>query len=109
MRLPLLLAALVLLSGCSTVATVREAWDWDPSAMQERSVSRLSTEQRAVMTNRLADLQLQRNEIRSRISAEPDIRARQRLYADLHAVGQQLSPLERQLIAAAPTYSVNLR
>ena len=102
MRFPLSLAAVALLAGCSTVSTVREAWDWDPSAMQGRPSVAVSVEQRSVLTNRLAELQIQRNAIRSRISAEPDIRVRQRLYEDLHGVGRQLSPLERQLAAAAP-------
>lgn len=102
MRLSLSLAAMALLAGCSTVSTVREAWDWDPSAMQDRTRVALSGEQSGALTNRLAELQIQRNAIRSRISAEPDIRVRQRLYEDLHSVGRQLSPLERQLAAAAP-------
>lgn len=102
MRLTLSLAALVLLAGCSTVSTVREAWDWDPSRTQERTRVALSPQQLAPLTNRLAALQMERNEIRSRIGAEPDIRVRQRLYEDLHRVGRQLSPLERQLTAAAP-------
>lgn len=102
MRLILSLAAMTLLAGCSTVSAVREAWDWDPSAMQDRTRVTLSAEQLSVMTNRLAELQIQRNAIRARISAEPDIRVRQRLYQDLHGVGRQLSPLERQLTAAAP-------
>lgn len=102
MRLILSLAALALLAGCSTVSAVRDAWSWDPSRTQERTRVVLSPEQLGALTNRLADLQSQRNQIRSRISEEPDIRARQRLYADLHSVGRQLSPLERQLTAAAP-------
>ena len=102
MRLPLLLAAAVLLSGCSTVSPVRDAWHWDPTAPQERSRVVLSAEQLASLTNRLAALQIERNDVRSRISSEPDIRVRQLLYADLHRVGRQLSPLERQLASAAP-------
>lgn len=103
MRFPLSLAAVALLAGCSTVSTVREAWDWDPSVVQARPPVTLSAEQASALTNRLADLQIRRNAIRSRISAEPDIRVRQRLYQDLHSVGRELSPLERQLAAAAPS------
>ena len=101
MRLILSLAALALVAGCSTVSTVREAWDWDPSAMQDRTRVSLSAEQLSALTNRLAELQIQRNGIRSRISAEPDIHVRQRLYEDLHNIGRQLSPRERQLAAVA--------
>lgn len=102
MRLPFLLATVALLAGCSTVSTMRDAWNWDPTLPQERGRIVLSPEQAGALTNRLADLQIRRNEIRSRISAEPDIWARQRLYEELHSVGRQLSPLERQLTAAAP-------
>lgn len=102
MRVPLLLAAAVLLSGCSTVSNVRDAWYWDPTAPQERSRAVLSVEQLGSLTNRLAALQIERTDIRSRISSEPDIRVRQLLYTDLHRVSRQLSPLERQLAPAAP-------
>jgi hypothetical protein len=101
MRLPLLLATAALLAGCSTVSAVRDAWNWDPTMAQPRPRVTLPAEQVATQTNRLADLQLQRNQIRDRISAEPDIWARQRLYEQLHTVGRQLSPLERELTAAS--------
>ena len=100
MRFALSLAAAILLSGCTTVSTVRDAWNWDATAAQAHSPIVLAPEQVAALTSRLAELQIRRNEIRSRISAEPDIRARQRLYDDLHAAGRELSPLERQLTAA---------
>lgn len=102
MRLALLLATVALLAGCSTVSTVRDAWNWDPTLPTERSRIVLSPEQVGARTSRLADLQIQRNEIRSRISAEPDIRARLRRYEELHGVGRQLSPLERQIALTAP-------
>lgn len=102
LRLILSLAALALLAGCSTASAVRDAWTWDPTRMQERTRVILSPEELSALTNRTADLQLQLNGIRSRISSEADMRARQGLYEDLHRVGRQLSPLERQLTAAAP-------
>ena len=49
------------------------------------------------MTQRLAQLQIERDAIRSRISGERDARQRLALYDELHRVGVQLSPLERQL------------
>lgn len=101
MRFPTSLAALVLLAGCSTVSAVRDAWSWDPSAPRQSSAVVLPPEQVSAMASRLAELQLRRNQIRTRIGAEPDIRVRLRLYEELHSVGQQLSPLERQLMAAA--------
>ena len=52
------------------------------------------------MAQRLAQLQEERNAIRSRIAGEPDVRQRLALYEALHRVGSQLSPLERRLAAA---------
>ena len=102
MRSILPFAVLALCAGCSTVSAVRDAWTWDATSTQERSRPFSSPQDMAALTNRLADLQLQRNEIRLRISGEPDIDARQSLYAQLHRVGRELSPLERELAAAAP-------
>ena len=103
MRLIVSFAATTLLAGCSTVSAVRDAWSWDPTRMQQRTHVVLAPGDLPASTNRLADLQLKRNEIRARISAEPDMRARQALYEELHHVGRQLSPLERPFAAAAPT------
>ncbi len=95
-------AAALMLAGCSTVSTLRDAWHWDPTASQHRiEVASASPAQLAVLNERVAQLQIARTDIRTRISTEPDIRTRQRLYADLHRVGQQLSPLERELVAVA--------
>lgn len=100
MRLPVMFAAAALLAGCSSVSSVRDAWTWDLTQPPARSAAVVAPEQAATLTNRMAQLQIQRNEIRSRISAEPDIWARQRLYEELHSVGRELSPLERQLTAS---------
>jgi len=95
MRTILCCAACVLFAGCSTVSSVGDAWTWDATRPPPKVA--VSVPELAALTNRVAELQIQRNDIRNRISAEPDIWARQRLYADLHGVGMQLSPLERQL------------
>ena len=103
MRLIVSIAATTLLAGCSTVSAVRDAWTWDPTRMQPGTRVVLAPADSSASTSRLADLQLRRNDVRARISAEPDMRARQRWYEELHQIGRQLSPLERQLTAAAPT------
>ena len=102
MRLPLLLATATLLGGCSTVSAVRDAWTWDPAVSHDRQVVAIPADQAVAMTNRLAELQIHRIDVRTRISAEPNVWARQSLYEELHAVGRELSPLERELIAASP-------
>jgi transposase len=92
MRIAVLPIALVLLAGCSVVPP--DAWTYDPAHPPKET---LSTEQVVALTSRVADLQLQRTQIRDRIAAETDVWARQSDYRALHRVGMQLSPLERQL------------
>jgi hypothetical protein len=97
MRIHLSVAASALVAGCSVVPPA--AWTFDPTRPAPKET--LPTEVAVALTDRAAQLQLQRNEIRARIAAETDIWARQRLYGELHSVGMQLSPLERRLASAA--------
>jgi len=60
----------------------------------------LPPQQAAAMTQRLAQLQTERNAIRSRIAGERDVRQRLALYEQLHRIGMELSPLERQTAMA---------
>jgi len=71
------------------------------SARKTRPAPRaaLPPQQLAAMTQRLAQLQIERDAIRSRIASERDVRQRLALYEHLHRVGMELSPLERQLAA----------
>jgi hypothetical protein len=88
---------LALLGGCSVVPNA--AWTFDPTRPQPKPV--LAVQEAASLTDRLAQLQLQRNEIRARIASEPDARVRLSLYGQLHAVGRELSALERRLTTYA--------
>jgi hypothetical protein len=97
MRAAVSCAALVLLAGCSVVPP--EAWTFDPTHPPAKVV--LPVPELAALTDRVAELQLERNEIRARIAGQPDIWERQRLYAQLHGVGRELSPLERRLATVA--------
>jgi hypothetical protein len=85
--------SLIGLAGCSVVPP--QAWTYDPTQPQPRAVA--NPAETAPLADRLAELQLERNDIRAQIAAERDPWARQRLYARLHSVGRELSPLERQL------------
>ncbi len=96
MRSILFLAVSGVLTGCSVVSTVQQAWDWDP-AVNPGVAAANAPARVAPPAGRLAELRLQRQEIRARIAAEPDIRQRQILYAQLHDIGRQLSPLERHV------------
>lgn len=90
--------ALILAAGIGGCAVVPPAaWDFDPARPAPRAA--LPPQQVVAMTQRLAQLQIERNAIRSRISGERDVRQRLALYEHLHRVGMELSPLERQLAA----------
>jgi hypothetical protein len=97
MRIAVSCAALALLAGCSVVP--REAWTFDPTHPAPKPA--LEMAQAVALTERVAALQLQRNEVRSRIAAEPDVWSRLALYSRLHGIGMELSPLERQLSSVA--------
>jgi uncharacterized lipoprotein YajG len=90
-------AALALLAGCSVVPPA--AWTFDPARPAPKAA--LSVQELAVLTDRVAQLQLERNGIRTRIAGESNVWERQRLYAQLHSVGMKLSPLERRLAGVA--------
>jgi hypothetical protein len=92
MRLAVLPALLALLAGCSVVPS--DAWTYDPAHPPKAA---LPMEEVVALTARVADLQIQRMQVRDRIAAEPDVWARQSEYRELHRIGMELSPLERQL------------
>jgi transposase len=99
MRIALTCVTLALMAGCSTVVPPAvvppAALTFDPTRPPPRVV--LPAQEVVALTERAAQLQIERHAIRARIAAETDIWARQRLYADLHRVGMELSPLERRL------------
>ena len=96
---PILIIAMLVLGGCSVVPP--RAWTYDPTHPQARPAA--DPAQAASLTNRVAQLQLELNDLRGRIASEPDAWKRQALYARLHWVGRKLSPLERELDLYAST------
>ena len=97
MRIAIPCVLLAVLGGCAVVP--HAAWTFDPTRPQPKPA--LAAADAVGLTDRLAQLQLERNELRSRIASEPNAATRMRLYEDLHAVGRQLSPLERRLATFA--------
>ena len=99
MRIALVLCcvALVPLGGCAVVPS--DAWTFDPT--QPAPKAALPAQQVVPLTERVAQLQLERNSVRARIAQERDIWARQGMYRELHGIGMELSPLERELGAVA--------
>jgi len=92
-RLTCLMLSSCLLSACSAVVPPH-AWTFDPTHPQPKPV--LSPDEGVSLSQRLAQLQAERTALRSQIATEPDVWKRQALYARLHALGRQLSPLERR-------------
>jgi hypothetical protein len=97
MRFSFCLCALALLNACSVVPI--QAWTFDPTQPKPKAAA--SVAEVVALTDRTAQLQIERNDIRARISLEPDARSRLGLYDNLHRVGMELSPLERRLASVA--------
>lgn len=97
MRHAAYLPVLAVLTACTVVPP--EAWTFDPTRPVPREV--LPAAEAAALTDRLAQLQLQRNEIRAAIAGEPDASRRQAHYIRLDQVTKELSPLERRLARVA--------
>jgi hypothetical protein len=97
MRAAVFLPVLALCSACSVVPP--QAWTFDPREAPPKIT--LPAPEVAAMTNRLAELQLERDRVRARIAAERDVWQRQEQYRQLHRVGMELSPLERRLSGIA--------
>ena len=99
MRIAIACVLMPLLGGCSVVPT--PAWTFDPTRPAPKAA--LPAADAVALTDRAAQLQLERNAIRARIASEPDARARLGWYEQLHAVGMELSPIERRLATFAST------
>ena len=95
------LTALSALSGCSSIDTLRDAWNWDVTQPQPRLV--LSGPVLSELRGRIAQMRQERDAIRARVSAEPSLKERQKLYEELHGLGLRMAPLERRLAATVAT------
>jgi hypothetical protein len=93
MRIAVCFPVLALLTACAVVPP--EAWTFEPT--QPHPKVSVSAPEAAALTDRVAQLQLLRHQIRGDIALERDVWKRQDLYARLHSVGVELSPLERRL------------
>lgn len=81
------------LGGCALVPD--QAWHFDPTNPQPRPA--VDAAQVAPLTNRIAALQSQLNDVRARVAAQHDTEHRLPLYSDEHRIGRELSPLQREL------------
>lgn len=97
MRTAIVLPLLAMCSACSVVPP--SAWTFDPRTPPAKIA--LPAEEVAAMTNRLAQLQIERNQVRAQIASERDAWQRQEQYGRLHDVVAELAPLERRLAGVA--------
>ena len=84
---------LAALCGCSVVP--RSAWTYDGA----HPPPRVAADPAAVapLTNRIAQLQLELNDVRAKIAAQNDTFKRLPLYSQEHGIHRRLAPLEREL------------
>lgn len=93
LRFVLSFSLVAALCGCSVVPS--QAWHFDPTNPQPRPVADAAVV--APLTNRIAELQTQLNDVRTQIAAQPDTEHRLPLYSREHRIGKKLSPLQREL------------
>jgi hypothetical protein len=93
MRLLLPITFAAALCGCSVVP--QDAWTFDPTHPQPKPVA--DAAKIAPLTNRIAQLQGELNDVRARVAEQPDTTHRLPLYSQEHRIGQELSPLQREL------------
>lgn len=89
---PVLLLAATM-GGC-TVAP-RGAYSFDPTSPQPKPAA--DAARVAPLTDRVAQLQLELDAVRTRIAAEKDALARLPLYEHEHRIHRRLAPLQREL------------
>jgi hypothetical protein len=92
-RLVLSLSVTLALAACSVAP--RSAWTFDPTHPQARAAADPAAI--APLTNRIAALQNDLNDVRARIAAQPDAEHRLPLYPEEHRIARELSPLQREL------------
>ena len=86
-----LIALAAALGGCAVVPPA--AWNFNPT--QPRPAA--DPAQVAPLTNQIAQLQGELNEVRAQIAVQPDAPHRLPLYSREDRIGRELSPLQREL------------
>ncbi len=91
--------ALTLASACTVIEP--PAVSFNPTVPQPKST--VSVQEAAALSERIARLQAQRNQVRAQTASEPDLWKRQSHYEELHRIGMELSPLERRMQSITAT------
>ena len=89
----LLPATLLVLAGCTVVPP--QAYSYDPTHPQPRAVA--DPVAIAPLTNRVAQLQVELNDVRGQIALQADSWKRLPLYEQEHAIHGRLDPLQHEL------------
>lgn len=92
-RSVLSIACLAVLAGCSVVPP--QAYTYDPTHPQPKPVA--DAARITPLTNRVAELQVQLNDVRARIAVQPDTWKRLALYSQENSIHGELGPLQREL------------
>lgn len=85
--------ALAILSGCAVAPP--DAFSFDPTKPVAKPA--MDPAQSAALTQRVAQLQLELGEVRSKIAVQPDAWRRLPLYAQENRIHRELAPLQREL------------
>jgi len=92
-RILCIAASTLALAGCVAVAPPG-AYSFDPTRPQEKPT--VDAAQAAAMTQRIAQLQAELGEVRSRIAVQPTAWQRLPLYAQENRIHRELGPLQRE-------------
>ncbi len=84
---------LAALAGCAVVPP--QAYSFDPTHPQPRPVAGAAV--LVPLTNQIAQLQLQLDEVRAKIAQQPDTYARLGLYGEENSIHRRLDPLQHEL------------
>jgi hypothetical protein len=83
------------LAGCATVVVPPQAYHFDPTHPQAKPVA--DAAKVAPLTNRIAQLQVQLNEVRAQVAQQPDSFNRLALYERENRIHRELDPLQHEL------------
>jgi hypothetical protein len=83
------------LAGCATVVVPPQAYHFDPTHPQAKPVA--DAAKVAPLTNRIAQLQVQLNEVRAQVAQQPDSFKRLALYERENRIHRELDPLQHEL------------
>jgi hypothetical protein len=95
MRTLLSALAAAALAGCSAVVVPPQAYSFDPTHPQAKPVA--DAARLVPLTNRVAQLQVELNDVRAKIAQQSDSFQRLALYRQENRIHRELDPLQHEL------------